>query len=458
MCRNSFIGVLVGIAVVSAIIISKFCDRYYAESIDFAWQLGLVQNIAEHWPWRQPEPYLAVMAFYPPVAHVIAAAVGAPFSSTLFGLIATSLVGVVGTYMLLFSMMRFNTLSASLAANAIFCAMAAALLPGYMFWGGEIVKNFFFSQIVGTFLSLVALYAISVCPGSLGKALLALVLTYLLGWVYPLAQVYVASSAFFLLSGCALLRLLRRQPVRTQLIASLIVLLIGLPLAIAEHPLFARMAETAQHNGAISGALPATPLIICAIALIVLAAALYCRLYVDRLDLANPMCFISLALGVACSAILQWGVLEFLGRGSEYITAKHSFGVVTLLAASAAVLFASFLRSPDIPPVRRLAPILQPLLAATTCCGLIFLLLPSTGRALEPLHRDMTMVQRALQQTPGPGALGASAIFDARLTAIEGFAIANGILRLPEESAVALYLAQDPTIPPTVFEAVQGLP
>jgi hypothetical protein len=435
------------VALAVAAVVLVFGRRYYSSSTDLALNYSLARNIAEGLAWPHAEDYLGEMGFYPPVAHILAAIVGGLLGSTIVGVTSTALVAVFGIYLVLLCMMRFKTTLATLSAFGLFFCAAIFLSRGNHLFGGEIVHNFFFAQVVSVSLSLVAFYSVSLFSGPLQQALIGLCATALLGWVYPLAQVYLATSCFSLIALNGLKEFLLFRSIKSPTIAALILLCIGLPLAIVQHPKFAIMSKIAQYNagdGVFPGSLATAPIMGCATALLVVAAVLFVLDLQRRLDLENPVRFIALGVAVASSGILQWLVLLLTGKGSDYGIAKHSFGIVTLLAAAIAVLFVSLLRSSkSVSNTSVYSPSQLWLVIVTGFC-LMFVVLPrSAGRhPMKLLRADIDFAQHVLRHTLPPDAIGASVVIDPRLTTAEQLAISMGDFRFPKFSAIPFYLSQ----------------
>jgi hypothetical protein len=196
------------------------------------------------------------------------------------------------------------------------------------------------------------------------------------------------------------------------------------------------MASAAQDNAGYFGSLPAGSVVGCAISLLLVAGILFVCLLRGNLDLVNPVRFVALAVAVACSGILQWIVLRFFGSGSEYAVGKHGFGIVTLLVASIAVLFASRFRFPSTAITTKRNSPFPLLLAAATSFALMFMVLPA-GRPIEPVLDDIDFAKRVSTQTPGRDVLGATVVLDPRLTTLEQFLIAFGELRTHVNAAIA---------------------
>jgi hypothetical protein len=430
------------VAVTVAAVLLAFGQHYYSWSIDLAFHYSLARNIAESWALPHEEAYLGYMGSYPPVAHLFAAIVGSFLGSTMLGMTSAALGAVVGIYIFLLSMMRFNRRDAAVFAYIIFCCSVISLRRHNVFFGGEIIGNFFFAQVIGVFLSFAAYYAITAVKGSLTQGILTVCTTYLLGWVYPLAQVYLATSCFSFIALSGLQEVLSYRALKTPTVISLSLLLVGLPLAIARHPTFRLMASAAQDNAGYVGSLSAGSVVGCAIALLFVAGILFVFLLRGNLDLVNPIRFVALAVAVACSGILQWIVLRFFGNGSEYAVVKHGFGIVTLLVASIAVLLASRLRFSSFAITTKRNSPLPLLLAAATSFVLVFVVFPA-GRPIRPMLDDIDFAKRVSTRDPGGELLGATVVLDPRLTTVEQFSIAFGELKMHVNAAIAFYLSQE---------------
>ena len=400
------------VALTVAAVLLVFGRRLYSSSIDLALHYSLARNIAEGWAWPHAEDYLAEMGYYPPVTHALAAIVGGLFGSTMLGLTSTALLAVFSIYITLLFMMRFETTVTTFLAFALFCCVAVFFNGNNCLFGGEIVHNFFYAHVVSVSLSFVTFYAISLISGPLQQALLSLGGTVLMGWMYPLAQVYLATSCFSLIALTGLKEFILFRSIKPPTVTALVLLFLGFPLAIIRHPTFANMSKFAEYNpGAFPGSLPVVLIIGSAVALLTVAAILFARDLQCRLDLDNPIRFVAICVAVASSGILQWLVVLLAGKGSVYAIAKHGFAIETLLVASVAVLCANGLNPPSGALVglpvslrgRMGHSFAQLLLVTATGFGLMFVVLPrSAGRPIKPLLNAIDFAQHVLRFTLPP--------------------------------------------------------
>ena len=426
-----------------AVTVLFFGKSYYSATIDLAWHYGLAQYIADNWAIPSGHTYLSYMGYYPPGSHILAAVVGSVLGSTMTGLTATSLGAVVGIYVLLLNAMRFESNCKTVLALAIFCCAAFVVGGHGVLFGGEIVGNFFFAQVVGVLFSFGAFYVVSGLRTSIAQALSAIFLVYLLGWIFPLAQIYLATSCFCFIALSGLREVMLRKRLQRQKITAIVLLTGGLPVSIAYHPVFVMMSSAAQNDSGYFGSLAAGPLVVCAVSLLLVAVVLFSLHLCGRLQMLHPIRFIAFGMAVALSGMLQWIVWTYFGRGSEYAIAKHGFGVVTLLCASIAALVASLATLPTSAKWLNVRSIFV-LVSVTSVC-LMFAVLP-VGRSLETLIDTSTFARSAsAQMRHGPSA--PSAVFDLRLTPVEQFAVAYGNLKLHANAAVALYLSNASGIP-----------
>jgi uncharacterized membrane protein YeaQ/YmgE (transglycosylase-associated protein family) len=337
------LGLTLLCGVLGLLVVFSWSGRHYSGSFDFGLHYALIHHIHGHLAWpKEVLPNLAEMSSYPAITHTLGAMAGYITGSPITGMTTVSFLSVFGSYVVILRLARFDKCAPTLLALAIFIIIVAALHRRNIFVGGEINGNFFYAQVVSFFIVLSAIQATFFGRfGPVSVAVGSIVITFGLGWVFPMAMVQFACAtlAYF---GLGTLRGLMADRRAALLYGGLLVALAAaLPAAVVLHPTFGLITRIAANEGAIGigglsvQAVPAI-LLLCGVPIVTLAALyLFGKLKVER-----PLVLVTTALGIFGAALAQV-LARKLGMGSNYGVAKHLFPVATMTAVVVAVLIAN---------------------------------------------------------------------------------------------------------------------
>lgn len=319
-------------------------DEVWSASVDLAHHYALVFRLSEDWRLVPDDPSLGEMNIYPRTSHIIAAILGKLFGSPLLGmqvLALGSLALLWGTYLYILHTLPWRqALLGSLAlVGLIYLNDRYVHLALH---GAELVGNFFFSQIVGQALALLAI-AVAIrleATRSRWHAVLWLMAAvYLITGVHLLpALELLGVLAGVLLIDCASATGTRRQRLQG---AALSAVLLGVSIAgVLVNPVFAAMRLIAENNGGLQVPHLDSKLSIAALCLLVLAAALAMLYRWYRNNAAAGFAaykYLGMyGAAMAALCLLQMGML-LLHQGSEYAVKKYLFGLCSFLAVALAI-------------------------------------------------------------------------------------------------------------------------
>jgi hypothetical protein len=304
-------------------------SRLFTDGGDLGWHYGLADYIARHGTIPGPaELHLQAMLSYPPASHVIAAWVGFLLGSTLRAIFLMAAFYTIGIYVVLGLLMQRAAKKEFGAAAFLSTVLILGASVTCQLSGNEIIQNFYYAQLAGDFIMLVAFALLTAwTPRSR------------LIWLLSAAAAVQVVETFYVLSAVRLafalilfqVRLFwpSQNPNFKMQTASVLLS----PVVIVLHPSFISMVKNSAHDGAISVNLHTTLLSV-ALLLAVTVPAWIQQARSDKPD-AN-FALNCLGLGVALAAVVQIAFFS-LGFGSPYAIKKHAFLVGTLLVIIAAL-------------------------------------------------------------------------------------------------------------------------
>ena len=312
-------------------------DRVLSLSVDSSYHLQVMEVVRHAFliPLAGHD-WMAEMAYYPKLSHRFAGLFATLGWKHLNALTMAGVLSAAVVWACLFEQARrvsLTFLGAALALTVvnIFVTRGA--------FGGELIDNFFFPQIVGEGVGLLCLVA--------GVALL---------WRSRLAYVVFATAA---VAFCGCFHLVPTLQLAGALMAMLGVVwlrdilrerrfepfgligLITIPAAIVLNPFFAKMRFIAGNNGSLNLAQDLSLEALAAFSILLVALSAWVLLIellrpVDDPDTAESdrSALMFASLGAACGAAMlaQYAVLKIMHDGSVYAVLKHSFGVFAMLA------------------------------------------------------------------------------------------------------------------------------
>ena len=252
---TSVLGPIVSIVLLAggSIIVLLFVARQiYTGSVDLAWHYSLIEFIVDHSALPGADvARLGPMADYPPGAHVLVAVVTSLFGvNALRALFFSSIIAVFAGYCLVLNLLGGQNRDECIASTVLMIFFIVVIRRTHMLFGNEIVREFFYAQLVGD-LGFVFLLIVA---SKIRQP--TVVFVFAIAAVYALAWIYTASAAK-LAVGICLVQVLSLVPEYSrERVLLLIALALLLPLTIVIHPTFEPMVRNAAHDGSISIALP----------------------------------------------------------------------------------------------------------------------------------------------------------------------------------------------------------
>jgi hypothetical protein len=323
-------------AMISAVVVWLTRNALYSDSVDIGWHYVVTNYISRFWSWP-PHGSVRPMDDYPVLAHTLAASVGVVVGSNLRAMLMISVFSTCAIYALLGWGARRSGVSGwffALIAGTFMIVFA----DSNIFWGNEVITNFFYPQVLGEAAFLGFLLYITTVQRLAFKVIVACAAVLLLDYVHTLSAVHLALSFPFLwtmqfLQGW---RATRRFPWQTFTLAG--VLMGGLSLLVISNDAFFSMIKNATHDGGISVYLGNAGILalifvngILFVALAVLAAS-------NKSGLICPNFVLAALGGVTGAAFVQWVLFNLCGYGSPYAVAKHAFGLGSLFVVAIATI------------------------------------------------------------------------------------------------------------------------
>lgn len=266
--------------------------------------------------------HISVMAFYPPVAHWMAAVIGWIGGS---GFVGISLISVAAAFL---SYTIITLLVAdSAVALALFLAGFLLLAPTRSLAGWEVVTNFFYPQLVGDALYFGVLFLLVKAQRITCQTAIFIIVGALTMWVQPLNAVHIMATgcALIALEGVQLWRERGTIPTRYAVAAVAVTLISA--AAIIAHPEFKVMRQISTNDGALEfGYKHIMPTVAVCAAICGSNCWQWCLRKMSRVDAVLG------AAGIAACALalLQFLAWKLHGDGSPYAVKKHMFLVLTL--------------------------------------------------------------------------------------------------------------------------------
>ena len=279
------------------------------------------------------------MLNYPPGAHILAAMIGLLLGSTLNAMFLTGAIYAFGIYVVLGVLMQRAAGREFAAAALITIVLLLGAGATHQLSGNEIIENFYYAQLAGDCVMLVA-FALLV--GWTPKSPFT--------WLFSAAVAIAVVETFYVLSAVRLAlalvlyqlpRVWRAQERNVKVCA---VFVLMLPALVPLHPSFMSMVQNSAHDGTISVSMPS---MLVSVALL-LAVTLPIWMKQAIFGVKDDFALNCLGLGVALTAVVQIIAFFGLGLGSAYAIKKHAFLVGTLLVLVVALRISRLTRLSDV--------------------------------------------------------------------------------------------------------------
>lgn len=312
-------------------------NRMLSLSVDSSYHLQVMEVVRHAFiiPLQGHE-WMAEMAYYPKLSHRFAGLFATLGWQHLNALLMAAVLSAAVAWACLFEQARrvsLTFLALGLALSLVNIYVTRAVI------GGEVIDNFFFPQIVGEGVNLIAL---SIAVSLLGRSrqayvLFAVAAVAFCGCFHLVPTLQLAGALMAMLGVTWLRDVLRTRKFEPVGLAGLI----AIPAAIVLNPFFSKMRFIAGNNGSVNlktdlslEALAAFSALLVALSAWVLLVHLLKPVDDTDSEESDTSALMFASLGAACGAAMlaQYAVFKILHDGSHYAVLKHSFGVFSLLA------------------------------------------------------------------------------------------------------------------------------
>ncbi|WP_346400206.1 hypothetical protein [Pseudomonas syringae] len=321
-------------------------DVLWSQSVDLAHHYALAYRIAENFNLiNSNDPTLGEMNYYPRLSHIVAAIVGWPMHSTFLGLQIVSLMSLAVLWGAFIYML--NTLPRRVAAASTFTLALLLVVNKYAFHfdvhGGEIVSNYFYSQLVGQAVAVLGMAVAVFLEVRRGRGT---AYVFLIGAIAINTGVHLLPTLELLglLGGLILFNaysdFLDKKLSIPAAVASLLVPVVALG-GVVLNPAFSSMRKISENDGTLSFiniTYPTGLATLCVLGVILSIVML--TLHVKNKPMLGYPAVKYLAIygaAVSCLCLLQMVLVKY-GMGSDYAVKKYVYGIVTHLFISLAIL------------------------------------------------------------------------------------------------------------------------
>ncbi|EPM71016.1 hypothetical protein A584_10835 [Pseudomonas syringae pv. theae ICMP 3923] len=321
-------------------------DVLRSQSVDLAHHYALAYRIAENFNLiNSNDPTLGEMNYYPRLSHIVAAIVGWPMHSTFLGLHIVSLLSLAAIWGAFIYML--NTLPRRVATASTLTLVLLLVVNRYTFHfdvhGGEIVGNYFYSQLVGQAVAILSMAVAVFLEVRKGRST---AYVFLIGVIAINTGVHLLPTLELLglLGGLVLFNaysdFLDKKLSIPAAIASLLIPVVALG-GVVLNPAFSSMRKISENDGTLSFlniTYPTGIATLCVLGIILSVVLL--TLHVKNKPMLGYPAVKYLALyggAVSCLCLLQMVLVKY-GMGSDYAVKKYVYGIVTHLFVSLAIL------------------------------------------------------------------------------------------------------------------------
>lgn len=321
-------------------------DVLWSQSVDLAHHYALAYRIAENFNLiNSNDPTLGEMNYYPRLSHIVAAIVGWPMHSTFLGLQIVSLMSLAVLWGAFIYML--NTLPRRVAAASTFTLALLLVVNKYAFHfdvhGGEIVSNYFYSQLVGQAVAVLGMAVAVFLEVRRGRGT---AYVFLIGAIAINTGVHLLPTLELLglLGGLILFNaysdFLDKKLSIPAAVASLLVPVVALG-GVVLNPAFSSMRKISENDGTLSFINITYPTGIATLCVLgVILSIVMLTLHVKNKPMLGYPAVKYLAIygaAVSCLCLLQMVLVKY-GMGSDYAVKKYVYGIVTHLFISLAIL------------------------------------------------------------------------------------------------------------------------
>jgi hypothetical protein len=342
MQRSYFPAHILVLLFVGVILVVINVDSMWSISVDLAHHYALAFRIAENWQLTPNDPTLGEMNYYPKVSHVLAAITGLVFNSTFLGIQLVALASLAmlwGAYLAIMCTLpgQAARISALMLAILVFLNTSYGALDLH---GGEIVGNFFFSQLVAQAFCVIAIALAIHIEARAGKAS---VYFFLLVGIYVVTLVHLLPG-LELLGVLIGLLVIDNLTLKTGLASRLriaassgIIALIAVGSVVCSET-FTAMRQISENNGRLVLQHIESQTALTVLCLVGIAAAIG-MLYLWRRGGQHhlPLKYLAAYGGTISVLCLLQNLLLRFHLGSEYAVKKYAFGISSFLIVALAI-------------------------------------------------------------------------------------------------------------------------
>ncbi|KPB63232.1 Uncharacterized protein ALO62_02339 [Pseudomonas amygdali pv. myricae] len=321
-------------------------DVLRSQSVDLAHHYALAYRIAENFNLvNSNDPTLGEMNYYPRLSHIVAAIVGWPLHSTFLGLQVVSLLSLAAIWGAFIYML--NTLPRRVARASTLTLVLLLVVNRYVFHfdvhGGEIVGNYFYSQLVGQAVAILSMAVAVFLEVRRGRGT---AYVFLIGVIALNTGVHLLPTLELLglLGGLVLFNaysdFLERKLGVPAAVASLLIPIVALA-GVVLNPAFSSMRKISENDGTLSFLNITYPTGIATLCVLgVILSLVLLALHVKNKPMLGYPAVKYLALyggAVSCLCLLQMVLVKY-GMGSDYAVKKYVCGIVAHVFVSLSIL------------------------------------------------------------------------------------------------------------------------
>lgn len=308
-----------------------FSSNITFPTVDAAHHYALISLLATNYTRTGTEDYLGEMAYYPPLAHYLAAIL-AQAMSPYRAMHILAFLSISISYACILKLVLDSSFRAAVFATVAFSALLVAP-SAFLTVGSEIRGNFFFSQLIG-YAALFGTICFALNRLSTMKSILILPLFGGFGAI--IAAIHALPALHLLGAGGVLLALrIIKKPNATDFI-SIVIYAAILFMLVKFHPSLVAMRAISEHQGALNFGFVvenAGRMLISG-TLITTAILLYFCKNIRNGEVA--LCIVSIS--TSATTFAQWWLFVNIGEGSMYGVDKSLFVQATLVVANTACL------------------------------------------------------------------------------------------------------------------------
>lgn len=442
-----------------AVAVAMLWHTFYGHTLDVGLHYALVKTLFLQLGGTDPGvAHLGVMAHYPRGAHWIAAHLAEVAPSPLVSINVIAILCIYVTYLVVARLLIEGGRRANLVSLGVMAAATWWLADQYAAFGYQVMLNFFFPQLLGETVVVVALYGFTLklfrnlSPWP--QTMIVMMITWLIGYVQPLAALQLAACY-----GCVLLLSVSCRPDGAAINPRSFmrpVLRSVLTLAVAvSHPDFRTMTVLASNDGYLRFGDWLGSARYAGLGAFALASAGMTLWNAHRGTRDRRRSLVLAAATIAAIALLAAQDVARLvfNLGSEYAVKKHVFFLALISATTFAYAMPglSRLRSPA-SSFTRDRVLLPPVFALLALW--IVLVTAAVWRQDLAAVLDLQEFAGKYQKSFPVDAFGNTISADESLSPILNYVVSFGDLRLPYEIATAATLSQSGLSAPVKYAIV----